>query len=139
MNKNIVIVVIVVLVSIGAIVAARGGKNEPAARKTFPAQTDSQGEVDIEVTPKVLEAGKEASFQVTLNTHSIELSQDLGKVSKLVDGQGNEYLPVSWSGGTGGHHISGDLIFPKIPQDTKLVELKISGIGGVERTFKWEL
>lgn len=149
MKRNILTIVIVVLVSIWAIVAARGAKNEPAAgpqqvqqqvvSKAFPTQTDSRGEVEIEVTPKVLEIGKEASFQVTFNTHSVELDKDLTKVSKLIDDQGNQYEAVSWSGGTGGHHLSGDLIFPKISDQAKSAELLISGIGGVDRKFKWEL
>lgn len=151
MNKNLLVVVAIVLVTLGAVFVSRNVRNDQAvqtqpqpvqqqpAKKSFPAKTDSQGEVEIEVTPKILEVGKEVSFQVTFNTHSVELDKDLVKVSKLTDDQGNEYLPVSWSGGIGGHHLSGELIFPKISENTKSLELKISEVGGVERIFKWEL
>ncbi|KKS64104.1 MAG: hypothetical protein UV33_C0037G0001, partial [Candidatus Daviesbacteria bacterium GW2011_GWA1_42_6] len=44
-----------------------------------------------------------------------------------------------WSGGTGGHHLSGELIFPKITENAKSAELQVSGFGGAERVFKWEL
>ncbi len=148
MSKNLIIVILVVLVSTGVVVVARNTRSEKTpepqpieqnVQKNFSAKSDSQGEVAVEVTPKILEVGKEAIFQVTLNTHSVELDKDLSKISKLKDDLGNEYVPVSWSGGTGGHHLSGDLTFPKIASQAKSVTLTVSEIGGFERTFQWEL
>jgi len=148
MSKNLIIVILVVLVSMGAVVVARNTRSEKTpepqpleqkVQKSFSTKSDSQGEVAIEVTPKILEADKEVIFQITLNTHSVELDKDLSKISKLKDDLGNEYVPVSWSGGVGGHHLSGDLIFPKISGQAKSVTLTISGIGESERTLQWEL
>ncbi|KKS70857.1 hypothetical protein A3A14_03525 [Candidatus Daviesbacteria bacterium RIFCSPLOWO2_01_FULL_43_38] len=148
MKIKVLVIVIVVLATLGAVVVSRNIRSgivtqpqltQQAIQKTFPPQTDGQGEVSVEVTPKILEVGKEVTFQVTFTTHSVELDKDLVKVSKLTDDQGNEYLPVSWSGGTGGHHLSGELIFPKITENAKSAELQVSGFGGAERVFKWEL
>lgn len=114
--------------------------NDQVSGKTLaPQKTDNQAEVSVEVTPKELAAGSEVKFEVVLNTHSVVLDQDLAKVSQLQDDQGNIYQPSSWDGGSSGHHLSGTLSFPQISQNAKSVDLKISQIGGVERTFKWNL
>lgn len=112
---------------------------EQVKEKTFPAQTDEQEGVSVEVTPQTLSAGSEAVFQVSLNTHSVELGEDLAAVSKLKDDKGNVYQANSWTGGKGGHHLSGNLTFPKISPQASSVELIISGVAGIERKFKWEL
>lgn len=106
--------------------------------KDFAGQTNDLGEVNISVKPITLETGKEAVFEVVLDTHSVPLDFDLVKISKLADGEGNVYQPVSWTGGTGGHHLSGNLSFPPIPK-TKFIELSIFGINNIDRNFKWEL
>src|SRR3970282_1973076 len=76
-------------------------------KKSFESKTDNQGEVTVEVTPKNVSTRSETTFQVTLNTHSVALDLDLVKISKLIDDQGNTYQPLSWDGGSGGHHLSG--------------------------------
>lgn len=155
LNKTLIVWIIVGIFAVGMVVAANfRGKQEPASsgsdvpqptvsrvseQKAFASQTDSQAEVTMEVTPKSLEVDKEAVFQVTLNTHSVELDKDLAQISILMDDKGVKYQAVSWAGGTGGHHLSGDLTFPKISDRATSVELKISGIGGVERIFRWTL
>lgn len=146
LNKTLVVWIIVGIFAVGMVAAANfKGKQEPASsgsdvpQQAFASQTDSQAEVTMEVTPKSLGAGKEAVFQVTLNTHAVELDKDLAQISILMDDKGVKYQAVSWTGGTGGHHLSGDLVFSKISEDVTSVELIISGIGGVERTFKWTL
>jgi hypothetical protein len=72
-----------------------------------------------------------------MNTHSVELDQDMTKIAILVDDQGKEYKPISWEGPVGGHHREGMLIFNQITPNPKSVELKISSIGGVVRSFTW--
>ena len=74
-----------------------------------------------------------------MNTHSVELDQDMTKIAVLVDGQEKEYKPISWEGPVGGHHREGVLIFNQITPIPKSVELKISSIGDVVRSFTWEL
>lgn len=99
-----------------------------------------EGPVSVTVTPLGLENNSPTwNFEVSLDTHSEELSADLAAVSELVDDQGKLYLPISWEGdGPGGHHREGVLKFNPIPPKPKSIELKIKNIGGVlERSFKW--
>ena len=80
----------------------------------------------------------EWKFDIAMNTHSVELNQDMTKVAVLVDDQGKEYKPISWQGAeSGGHHREGVLIFNQITPTPKSIELKITGIGGVVRNFVW--
>lgn len=102
-------------------------------------QSSDQGEVSIEVTPVVLEPGKEAKFDVVFNTHSVELDYDLLKVSNLRDDKGNSLTPISWSGGSGGHHLNGELVFPSISAKAKSAQLIIANISGFDRSFVWNL
>lgn len=107
--------------------------------KTLPPQTSDAGNVVIEVTPKSLEAGKEAVFEITFTTHSVDLDFDLASVSRLKDDQGKELNAVSWTGGKGGHHLSGQLSFPALSDKTNSVKLILSGILGSDREFSWDL
>lgn len=119
-----------------------GSKQTPPVvlqEKRLNTQTVSEGEVSVEVTPMVLETGKEAKFRVTLNTHTVELDYDLLKVSNLQDDKGNNVKAISWSGGSGGHHLTGELIFPAISGRAKSVKLTITGISGSDRKFSWNI
>ena len=103
-------------------------------------KTDEQASVTVTVTPTDISLqSKEWKFDVVLNTHSVELDQDMTKIAVLVDGQGKEYKPISWEGPVGGHHREGMLIFNQITPNPKSVELKISNIGDVVRSFVWQL
>ena len=74
-----------------------------------------------------------------MNTHSVELDQDMTKVAILIDNQGKEYKALNWEGPSGGHHREGVLIFSQITSIPKSIELKISDIGDVVRSFVWQL
>lgn len=102
------------------------------------AQINNEGEVIIAVTPV---DQINWSFEVVMNTHSVELSEDLTQVSVLVDENGNEHKPVEWRGDPlGGHHRAGTLIFGKIAPAPKSVTLIIRQISGIaERKFEWVL
>lgn len=112
-----------------------------AKPKTAPSvkQTDEQGEVTVEVTPLLLQAGKDAKFEVVLDTHSVELSYNLMEAASLIDNQGKQYKPISWSGGSGGHHLSGELVFPSLSNKIKSAQLIIANISGFDRKFTWRL
>jgi hypothetical protein len=101
---------------------------------------DEQASVTVIITPiDISPQSKEWKFDVVINTHSVELDQDMTKVSILVDDNGKEYKPLRWEGGeAGGHHREGVLIFNEVASNIKSVELKISGIGGVDRNFIWK-
>ena len=97
--------------------------------------------VTVDVKPTQFAAGKPTKFEVSMNTHSVDLSADLTVVSTLMDAQGKDYRPVSWEGdGPGGHHRSGVLEFPALEGTAKSVTLVIRDIAKVpERVFQWDL
>jgi DNA-binding beta-propeller fold protein YncE len=100
--------------------------------------------VTVEVTPLNLDgSGATVDFQVVLDTHAVELDYDLVQLSILRDDQGNEYAPVGWEGGQGGHHMSGILRFENAGQILKpgrqYLELELQEIAQVpSRHFRWE-
>ena len=101
---------------------------------------DDQASVTVTVTPTFLgEKQGEWKFDVVMDTHAVVLDQDMTKVTTLIDQQGKEYKAQSWDGPTGGHHREGILTFSKVTPTPKSIELKISDIGGVVRTFNWQL
>jgi len=92
--------------------------------------------------------GKTLDFKIVMDTHSVELAYDLTKSAILRDNLGREYAPLSWDGGSGGHHLSGNLSLsainasgqPVLAPEVKVLELILKGIGGVpSRVFRWEL
>lgn len=101
----------------------------------------TEGPVSVAVTPKSLEASTPWDFDITLNTHSEELSEDLVAVSELLNDQGKSYKPTAWEGAPpGGHHRQGILKFNPISPKPKSIEIKIKNVGGIpERSFKWNL
>ncbi|MEK7176853.1 MAG: hypothetical protein AAB719_00945 [Patescibacteria group bacterium] len=108
----------------------------------WESRTDNQANVVVTVTPYVLSVdSKEWKFDIVLDTHSVELDQDMAKIAVLVDGNGKEYKAVKWEGSEpGGHHREGVLIFKSTNPLPSYLELKIKNIGGVsERLFKWNL
>ncbi len=103
--------------------------------------SNRENRVRVDVVPVQLEFGKTAKFEIRMNAHSGDLSQDLVSVSTLKDDNGREYRPVEWQGSpTGGHHRTGVLEFPALNGNTKSVTLVIRDVANVpERIFKWNL
>ena len=103
--------------------------------------TDSQGIVSVTVTPLALSATASVwKFDVVLDTHSGSLDQDMLTAAVLVDDSGKVYRPTNWDGAPlGGHHREGVLVFNAVKPAPKSIELKISGIGDVVRSFAWQL
>lgn len=121
---------------------ATANKQPPAsqAENGYQLQLDSQASVEVEITPKALGASEEKNiFAVALNTHSVELDFDFTSIISLKDDLGKEYEALEWTGNRGWHHVSGDIIFPKLDTSAKRVELIVVGVGGVDRKFAWEL
>ena len=114
----------------------------PTTNSSLETKESNDGPVSVAVTPRSLEEGSSSwDFDITLNTHSEDLSNDLVAVSELVIEGGKSYKPISWEGSPpGGHHRSGVLKFDPISPKPKSIELKIKNVGGVsERSFKWNL
>ena len=115
---------------------------EASSSQKWETKTDDQAGVTIVVTP--LDLAPESSewkFDIGINTHSVELDQDMTKIVVLTDDQGKEYKPVAWDGAApGGHHREGVLTFKAISPMPHSVELTIKNIGGIpERSLQWDL
>jgi len=103
-------------------------------------QSDDQASVTVDITPTILGVDEDQNiFEVSINTHSVEMDYDFSKVIVLKDNLGNTYDALEWTGGRGGHHISGDIIFPNINNQATGVELDVLGVSEVNRIFKWDL
>lgn len=103
-------------------------------------KADAQGGVSIEVEPLDFSFNKPVRFKISFDTHSGDLDFDLTKQALLIDDRNNQYLPLEWQGGRGGHHLSGTLIFSSLSANVKTLKLKIFDIYGIkEREFFWEL
>ncbi|MDZ4231281.1 MAG: hypothetical protein U1C52_00610 [Patescibacteria group bacterium] len=113
---------------------------QTSAKQNWESKTDDRSAVFVTVTPiDISPQSKEWKFNVVMDTHSVELDQDMIKSASLVDDRGEQYEPINWEGPTGGHHREGVLIFNQITPVSKSVELRISGIGDVVRSFTWQL
>ena len=106
-------------------------------------QTAMAGAVAVSVTLLDLAEGGSTmiDFKVSMNTHSGALPSDMLKVAKLIGENGAETLPAAWTGGGGGHHLSGRLSFPSAGLDAdRAVTLVLKGIGGPnELRFQWKV
>jgi hypothetical protein len=119
--------------------------SQPAIGKSngakLPTKSEEGGSVTVDVTPTTLEVGKPLAFDIAMNTHSVDLGDDLTKIATLRDDTGKEYKPTAWEGPDGGgHHRSGTLQFAALSNKPKYVELVIKGLAQVpERVFRWDL
>jgi hypothetical protein len=104
-------------------------------------KSNNENRVRVDVQPVQLAPGQPMKFEVRMNTHSADLSQDLAAVSTLKDNNGREYKATAWQGSPpGGHHRKGVLEFPDLAQNSESITLVIRGIDNVpERTFNWRI
>ncbi len=107
----------------------------------MPTKINDENGVNIEVTPVDFSLDNPVKFDVTITTHEGALDFDMKEISSLEDGEGNEYLPLSWEGSPpGGHHRSGTLTFPALEGETKQIKLTIENVYDVQkRVFIWSL
>src|SRR5262249_21727478 len=105
-------------------------------------QRSSAGGVTVAVTPQdVSGKSKTWSFNVVLDTHTQDLSDDLLRTAALFDDNGGKYDPVAWEGaGPGGHHRTGTLTFKAVSPYPQVLELRVQRTGETSpRTFRWQL
>ena len=106
----------------------------------YTSQSDEQARVTVEIIPTALGVNESKNiFDVSFNTHSVEMDYDFSKVIVLKDDLGNIYEALEWTGGRGGHHVSGEIIFSAIDAQASNIEIDVLGVGGVDRNFKWNL
>lgn len=105
----------------------------------LPSKINDGGGLSIEVKPIDFSFDTQAKFEITLDTHQGDLDFDLTKKAVLFDAENNKYLPLEWQGKSGGHHITGILVFPMIKK-TEKIKFIINDIYNVkEREFLWSL
>jgi hypothetical protein len=112
-----------------------------AAGSTIPAQTSNELGVKVTVMPLNLAQGaKTWEFEVTLETHTQALGDDLTKAAVLI-ADGKRYHPAGWEGAPpGGHHRKGLLRFRAIEPSPHAIELQILLSGDTSpRSFRWSL
>jgi hypothetical protein len=107
---------------------------------------DSQGAVTLEVTPTNLsDPGDELVFEISMNTHSVDLSMDLASLATLTADNGSIVQASLWDAPRGGHHVSGTLSFPASMDGKPVLDgatrltLTINDVDAPERVFIWDL
>lgn len=106
---------------------------------------DEQGAVTVEVAPLNLPGpGETLDFQITLDTHSVDLSMNLAELATLTTDTGKTVQAVKWEAPLGGHHVEGTLSFPAAVDSVPVLEeattltLTIENLDAPTRTFVWE-
>jgi hypothetical protein len=112
-----------------------------ARSDAIPSRTSDIDGVRVVVKP--MSAAPENAlwrFEVTMDTHTKPLNDDLVHAAVLTDDAGRHFSPQAWQGDPpGGHHRKGVLEFSVPGNKAKSIELQIAGIGGTaSRTFRWQ-
>ena len=107
----------------------------------FVAQTVEGGSVAVQVTPLKMQPTAPLEFDIVIDTHSVELNDDMMKAVVLRDDSGMEFTPSAWEGpGAGGHHREGKIKFAPLTMNTQALTLVVKNVAGVpERLYTWEL
>jgi hypothetical protein len=138
-----------------AVSAAAGptapGAAAPSAQGRSPSQelarSDTQGAVEVTVSPSFWTRDAEGTleFEVSMETHSVELSMDLAQLATLQTDTGLTLQALDWSGGEG-HHVTGVLRFPSatpegrpLLQNAALLILTLRDVDAPTRVFQWDL
>lgn len=109
-------------------------------------RSDTQGAVEFDVTPLNLDKpGDALIFDVSMNTHSVDLSMDLTKLAVLSTDDGKSLQAILWDAPKGGHHVEGKLSFPatldgkSVFSDAKEITITIKDVDAATRIFTWQL
>lgn len=136
MGSKLFFILILILAGIGIFgMVAKPSQTMPSQYIT---QTKPMGAVDVRITPVSLVAGQPMVFKLAVDTHSVELDYNWLEVASLKDNSGNTLKPSEWTGGNSGHHLSGNLIFPKAKKPPKELTLTLTGIDNQIETFIWQ-
>ncbi|HKZ35905.1 MAG TPA: hypothetical protein VJ242_04265 [Patescibacteria group bacterium] len=109
---------------------------EPIALET---KIINLGQVEVSVVPQDVVADKPVVFKLDFTTHSIDLDYDLTQVVSAQDDRGNTYIVSSWSGGSGGHHLQGELTLAPLQSGVKQLILSFKNINGEGGELMWQL
>ena len=127
------------------VVASDAGSEIRGGWETLTPLRDEQGAVTVEITPLNLgDPGITLDFQVSLDTHSVDLSMDLAALATLTTDDGVTVQALKWDAPLGGHHVSGTITFPAETDGAALLEaastitLMLVDVDAPERVFVWE-
>jgi len=110
------------------------------------ARSDAQGAVEVTVSPSSWTRDAEGTleFEVSMETHSVDLSMDLAQLATLETDTGLTLQALDWSGGEG-HHVTGVLRFPAASQQgqpllegASLLILTLRDVDAPSRQFQWD-
>ena len=97
------------------------------------------GKVEVAATPLTLKANQPIVFELALTTHSVELNYDFTQVIAAGDDRGNSYPAVNWSGGSGWHHLEGEITFDRLKPGARQLKLIFTDIDQKGGELSWEL
>jgi len=107
---------------------------------------DDQGAIIVAITPVTMDRlGDTLYFEVSMDTHTIDLSMDLSQFASLITDGGKTVQPLEWEAPRGGHHVSGTLSFPASVDGTpllikaKTLTLILRDVDVPLRTFTWPI
>lgn len=119
------------------------GANDHELKKASSSPLTSKShDITIIVAPRNLSADAMSwDFEITLESHTRVLSDDLAKSSALIGDDGRHATPLGWEGSPpGGHHRSGWLRYKPLSPAPHSLELRIWQTGEpVPRNFRWQL
>lgn len=122
------------------------GTPEPVSSQTELTQTDTQGAISVKITPENLDqAGDTLIFDVSLDTHSIDLSMDLATLTTLITDSGITIQALNWDAPRGGHHVTGKLSFSTLVDGINVITgaksftITIGNLDVPSRQFNWSL
>lgn len=120
--------------------------SDPFPATTYATLEDNQGQVTVVVKPlNLANPATTLDFEVTLDTHSIDLSLDLAALASLTTDDGRQVVATGWDAPQGGHHVSGVLSFPVLVDGVVLLDettnltLTLRDVDVPERVFVWSL
>jgi hypothetical protein len=109
-------------------------------------RTDSQGAITFTVNPINLDnPGDTLVFDVSMETHSVDLSMDLVTLANLTIDNGSAIHATQWDAPKGGHHVEGKLTFSITSDEKPLLKsakeltLTIKNVEAPTRKFTWQL
>jgi hypothetical protein len=130
MRTSGIIIVLLVLIT-ATLSGCLSGSKSPVDLSSPRENSDAGVTITVTYLPDITDA---TAFDIKVTAH-MNYDDDFKNNSYLRDSSGKTYQALSYEG-SGGHHASGTLRFPKI--ESKGFELVIQDVAGVkERVFKW--
>ncbi len=125
-----------------ATAVAAGTFFQSAAAAELAQQSNSAAGVTVRAKPRDVSAGATAlTFEIVLETHSTDLSDDLMSTASLAGPGGAAQRATGWEGDPpGGHHRKGLLRFVPLKPRPDVLVLTIMRPGESKpRTFQWPI